>query len=524
MPDPSVSRFSLSGGRHAESNRFALPWRWQSAAASGGDVAVIDVGSNSVRLVIYRLEGRAIWTVFNEKVLAGLGRGLENTGALPAEGVADALTALRRFRAVVDAARPAAILTAATAAVREAKDGPQFVRRVREEAGFDLRVLSGPEEAHYSALGVLAGRPGADGVVGDLGGSSLELTRLRSGAAHGGVTLPLGPFALGAPRNFEPDRVRRLVDARLDATVDAYRDPHFHAVGGAMRTLALIHMEMAGYPLKIVHGYEMSGGEAVDAARFVAKQSKSSLERIPGISKKRIETLPWSAVVVERLVERLDLKTVILSAYGIREGLIFESMSVDLRRRDPLVEGCQALGALQGMARDLGPALTRWVGSAFGVLDPVFDERDQVLLAAVCRLADIGARLHPDHRAELAFLQVLRAPLAGWSHAERTFLAVAVFARYGGSGDYPEAEPVQRLLSREREERARALGLAMRLGCDLSGRSASLLDESSLVLRDGKLVLTATSAWADMLLGEQTAKRASALAAVLGLEPILGPA
>ncbi|HEY3813042.1 MAG TPA: Ppx/GppA phosphatase family protein [Caulobacteraceae bacterium] len=481
------------------------------------DYAVIDVGSNSVRLVLYRMEGRAIWTVFNEKVLAGLGRGVETTGELAAEGVEEAMRALRRFAAVVDGARPAAVFTAATAAVREAQDGHDFVHRVERETGLKLRILTGEEEARYSALGVLAGAKVNDAVVGDLGGSSLELVRVRDGEPEDGVSLPLGPFSLGAPKNFEPATVRALAQERLREVGRRFTTRRFHAVGGAWRTLALIHMEMTHYPLKIAHHYEMTARDVIDTARFVAKQSKGSLERIEGVSKKRVETLPWAAMVVEALTETLGFERLWISAYGIREGMLLESMTDEVRGRDPLVEGCASLGARQGVAEGLGPALASWLIPAFAGLEPVFDDRDLVLIEAAARLADIGARLHPDHRADLAFAQVLRAPIAGQSHAERAFLAVAVHARYRGSVETPDTDVIGRLLDKDRFDRARAVGLAMRLGCDLSGRTPSLLWQSRLEIEGDRLVLTAESARADMLLGEQTAKRANALADALDL-------
>jgi exopolyphosphatase/guanosine-5'-triphosphate,3'-diphosphate pyrophosphatase len=482
------------------------------------DVAVVDVGSNSVRLVIYRLEGRAIWTVFNEKVLAGLGRGVESSSSnLPPEGVREAMGALRRFKAVLDAARPSEIHAAATAAVRAAADGKAFVEQVARETGLKLRILTGEAEAHYSALGVLAGYPTAEGVVADLGGSSLELVRVRDGEPDDGVSLALGPFALGAPKGFDAGEVRDLAHQRLKGAAERFRTPVLHAVGGAWRNLALIHMDMSGYPLKIVHQYEMSGRDTIEIAHLISKQSKSSLERMRGVTRRRVDTLPFAAMAMEALVERLGVERVVMSAYGIREGLIFDAMTSELRARDPLVEGCSALGARQGVADGLGPALAEWLKPAFARLEPMFEARDRTLIEAACRLADVGARLHPDHRADLAFTQVLRAPIAGQSHPERAFIALAVHARYGGPPETPEPDVVRKLLNRERFDRARSLGLAMRLGCDLSGRTASLLSESALDFEDGRLVLTARPAWADMLLGEQTAKRATALATALDL-------
>lgn len=486
--------------------------------AAPRDAAVIDIGSNSVRLVVYRLEGRAIWTVFNEKVLAGLGRDLGDGGRLNPEGVAQTLAALKRFRAVLEAVKPAETFIAATAAVREAKDGAAFVKQILAETGFSTRVLSGEEEARYAALGVLAGAPDATGVVGDLGGASLELIRLEATGAGLGVTLPLGPFSLGVSDGFDLEKVRRLCAQRLAPVAEAFKTDVFHAVGGAWRNLALLHMRLTGYPLHVVHQYSISRGEALDAARLVAHQSKSSLERIEGMSRKRSETLPYAAVVLEQLIESLDLKRIEISAYGVREGLLFEAMPPGVRRLDPLIEGCASLGARQGVADELGAALDAWLAPALSQLPPCFGERDTVLASAACRLADLGARLHPDHRADLVFEQVLRAPIAGQTHAERAFLAAAAFARHATAFTPPEMDVLERLLSPARLKRARAVGAAIRLGCDLSGRSAPLLARSRLLIDKGDLLLTAEPGYADLLLGEQTAKRAGALAALLGLK------
>ncbi|MDP1632005.1 MAG: Ppx/GppA phosphatase family protein [Caulobacter sp.] len=484
-------------------------------ASDARDAAVIDVGSNSVRLVLYRLEGRAIWTVYNEKVLAGLGRDLGATGRLSETGVETALTALRRFRAVIEAAGPIDVFTAATAAVREAKDGPAFVARVKAETGLVLRVLSGQEEARYAALGVLAGAPLGEGVVGDLGGASLELVRLSPDGPVDGATLALGPFALAGTK---PDKARIEIDKRLAAVSDRFRTDSFQAVGGAWRNLALLHMRMSGYPLQIVHQYEMSRADALDAARFISRQSRASLEGIQGISRKRLETLPHAAMVMEALIERLGVRQIAVSAYGLREGLLFEAMSPETRDQDPLIEGCAALTSRRGIDETLGPTLEAWLEPVFAALPPIFGERDRVLRAAACRLADLGARLHPDHRADLVFEQVLRAPVAGQTHAERAFLAVAAFARHTSAASTPDGPIISRLLTDGQRKRARALGAAIRLGCDLSGRSAALLGQSQLALDDGRLTLSAADGQADMLLGEQSARRASQLAGLLGLK------
>jgi exopolyphosphatase/guanosine-5'-triphosphate,3'-diphosphate pyrophosphatase len=493
--------------------------------------AVIDVGSNSVRLVIYRLEGRAIWTLYNEKALAGLGRDLETTGRLSKEGIETAMTALRRFRVVLDGWEGLDLVVAGTAAVREAADGGLFVKRVKQETGFEIRVLTGAEEARYAALGVIAGEPQSRGVVGDLGGASLELIRLETAAADpanapDSVTLPLGPFALGAPRPLDIDVARKRIEAELAPNLGRFASDDFHAVGGGWRNLALLHMQLAGYPLRVAHQYEISRADALDVARFVERQSKTSLEGIEGLSKRRFETLSYSALVLDVLIERMGYKRVIVSAYGLREGLLFEAMPPEIRALDPLVAGAEALSP-GGPHQALGPALETWLKPVFDSLpplmaDPVLGARDARLVAAACRLADIGSRLHPDHRGDIAFEQMLRAPLAGMTHAERAFMALALFTRHTSTGAPPEPEAIARLLTPAMQQRARALGAALRLGCDLSGRNPAVLERSRLVIDKQRLRLIAEGGRGDMLLGEQTAKRAQALAQALKLKLSLG--
>ena len=475
------------------------------------DAAVIDIGSNSVRLVFYRIEGRAIWTGHNEKVLAGLGREVARTDRLSPEGVKASLTALKRFRVLLDAVQPSELHVVATAAVREAEDGPDFCDRIAADTGLKVRVLTGEEEARYAALGVLAGSPRAEGLAADLGGSSLELVPIRGGDVGSGVTLPLGPFAVQGSTDPKRELARALASApKADAEI-------LHAVGGAWRALALLHMRQKGHRLEIVHQYEMSSGEVAELARLMSLQSEESLGRLAKLAKQRAATLPHGARVLAALCERSGAQRVSFSAYGIREGLLLDAMPSDIRALDPLVEGCRALGVRVGLSDGFDRSLAAWLKGALEGQKTFFaPARAARLVEAGAALADIGARLHPDHRADVAFEQVLRAPVPGMDHTERAFLAAAVHARYGGGG-LPEHDLALRLLGREGLERARILGLALRLGSDLSGRAPSLLNATRLTRDGDDLVLRAARPQADLLLGEKVNKRLGALANALGL-------
>ncbi|MDV6329481.1 Ppx/GppA phosphatase family protein [Asticcacaulis sp. 201] len=482
------------------------------------NTAVIDIGSNSVRLVIYRVEGRSIWPVFNEKVLAGLGRDLKNTNALHKGGMRESLIALRRFKAILESYDLNGVHVVATAAIREANDGPEFVAEVQRQTGFQIRVLTGAEEAYYSAQGVRCGHADARGVVGDLGGSSLELIHLEGEALGQGITLPLGPFALGAPKPIEADKTYDLIKSHLAPLEGRFHNAQFHAVGGAWRNLALIWMQKQNYPLHVIQQFELPAREALSISRLIASQSPSSLEKIPGVSKRRLENISYAALVLQGLIEILKFDTLCFSAYGLREGLLFDEFDASLQQEDPLIAGCAALGHRLGINDDLGPNLANWANEFYDSVNTFVIERpSQKLIRAAAQLSDIGARLHPDHRADLACDQVLRAPIAGQNHQERVFLACATYTRYSGDPYTKEPILVSRILGEDMLQQATQLGLLLRLGCDLSAKSAKLLSHAHLRQQDLHLILSAKSGWEDLLLGEQTRRRARALAQALKL-------
>lgn len=484
------------------------------------NTAVIDIGSNSVRLVIYRVEGRSIWPIFNEKVLAGLGRELKVTGSLHKGGMQESLVALRRFKAILESYDLKDVHVVATAAIREAVDGPDFTATILDTTGFEVRVLSGAEEAHYSAMGVKCGHLDAEGVVGDLGGSSLELVNLSSENEQGlrGITLPLGPFALGAPKPVDLEATYKIVRDRLEPLQGRFSNRQFHAVGGAWRNLALIWMQKQNYPLQVIQQFELPAREALSIARLIASQSPSSLEKLPGVSKRRLENIAYAALVMQGLIEVLHFETLCFSAFGLREGLLFEALEAPLRADDPLIAGCASLGHRLGINDDLGPALAQWATEFYDSIDEAIIERPAVrLIRAAAKLSDIGARLHPDHRADLACDQVLRAPIPGQNHQERVFLACTIYTRYSGDPYTKEPVLISRILGEDMLRQATQLGLLLRLGCDLSAKSAQLLSYAHIRKDERSLTLSAKSGWEDLLLGEQTRRRARALAQSLKL-------
>jgi exopolyphosphatase/guanosine-5'-triphosphate,3'-diphosphate pyrophosphatase len=427
------------------------------------------------------------------------------------------MRAILRFATLIEASGVKSVFAVGTAAVREATDGAAFAARVREETGIPLRILDGGEEAQLSALGVSAGAPDAKGIVGDLGGASLELIEIGPKGPGRGETFPLGPLTLAREDDFDYARVSKQVEQTLHgAKVLTKRGGDFYAVGGAWRALGRIDMRMRNHPLGVLHHYEMSRTEVLKLADLVRKQSRRSLEKLEEAAAKRAETLPYAATVLERVMLEGQFERVIISAFGLREGVLIERMGPEALAEHPLIAAAEALAGRWTRASAFGRALEEWMAPMFVGQPIVFDKRrDVVLRGAAARLADVGGPLHPDQRIEIMFDLVLRAPLAAISHEERAFLAAAIHHRYTKAPPH-HADAYHRLLNEDQQAAASALGAALRLGADLSGRNEKLLASFEVEAVDGKLVLRVKKRVAE-LATDQALKRLDAAAEALGL-------
>lgn len=449
-------------------------------------IAVIDIGSNSLRLVVYDGLSRAPHVLFNEKVLCGLGRNLGKSGRLNPDAIEPALASLERFVALAQAIGVARLDIIATAAVRDASDGTEFVAEVTRRCGRAVRVLDGAAEGRLSALGVVAGIPHANGVVGDLGGGSVELVPVDLGQVGEGATLPLGPLRL-AEFSDDERRLREVVDKHL-ATVKwlrRYRGRSFYLVGGAWRALARIHMEQMNYPLHIIQNYTIPRSEAEQIFQFIGRLSRKSLEKMAAVSKKRIEAVPLAAFVLSRLVNVIEPDRLVFSAFGLREGHTYDLLPEAERRQDPLLAACREMAEASPRFGIAGDELFEWTSPLF----PAEDARRRRLRLATALLGDMAWREHPDYRAEAAFLLGLRMPVAGIDHGERIFVATALHARYGGPADSEVKARTKRLITEEDHTAARSIGLALRLGYTLSGGAPAILQRTRLALRDQEIVL-----------------------------------
>jgi exopolyphosphatase/guanosine-5'-triphosphate,3'-diphosphate pyrophosphatase len=478
-----------------------------------GPVAVVDIGSNSVRLVIYEALSRSPAVVHNEKAICAIGRDMVSTGQLHREGMKLALEALARFRMLADANHVEAREAVATAAARDAGNGQEFIRQAEVAWGGPIRILSGEEEARLAAEGVLAGTPTADGLVADLGGGSLDMVTVKAGRTGHALTLPIGPLRLMDAAKGDPDKGRDIADAQLDGldVLGQLKGRSLYAVGGAWRSFARLDMEDTGYRLHVLHNYEIPASRAIKLCKVVSRLSRKSLDKMKIISRRRAEALPFGAIVLERLLLAAELKDVVISAYGLREGLLYADLPPEERAKDPLIAFAVASNGRISRTPVHAQEVFQWSA-------PLFAEESaelQRIRHAICLFSDSGWRRHPDERALGSFTQVLTAPFAGAGHRARAIIATAVFHRYSGDEDHPREIALGDLLSGEDGALALRIGLAVRLAFALSASAVGELPHYRLRMTPTRLLLE-ISRRREMIAGEPVQKRLAELAAVFG--------
>ncbi len=451
-------------------------------------VAVIDVGSNSVRLVVYSGLTRTPIPLHNEKVICALGKGLEKSGQLNADGVGMAFDTVARFIGIARSLGAERIDTLATAAVRDAEDGAAFAKALEKRCDIKVQILTGKQEARRSALGVLCGIPDADGVVADLGGGSLELVQIGNGEMSEHTTLPLGLLRLMEASDGNRERALDIINKAVEKHkwVAKAKDKTLFAVGGAWRSLARVCIAQMNYPLHVLDNFALERTQAISLFDVISHLSPRSLEKIKGVSRARLATLPLAAAVLERLLEINRPRNLVFSIYGMREGQFFKALPDALRKQDPLVSLAEEIARGAGRSTAAGHETFEWMSPLFKEESP----RQKKLRLAACLLRDVWWTEHSDYRAEQAFLRVLRLPFLGLGHEDRAGLALALYYRYGSDPAEPIIKQAHSMLPESRIHRVQTIGLALRLAYALSAGAPGVVKRTSLKVTAGLLILT----------------------------------
>ncbi len=472
-------------------------------------VGVIDIGSNSLRLVLYDRISRAPIVLFNEKVMCALGRSLNRTGRLDADGVVLARDNIERFVMLSRQLGVGRLDVLATSAVRDAEDGPSFVAEIEKRNNIKVTVVDGLREGRLSASGVLAGIPDADGITGDLGGGSVELAITGPQPSGFVVSLPIGPLRLLEAAGDPHTAIDKAIDGVPWLAQTAGKP--FYAVGGAWRALARIHMEHNNYPLHVIQNYGIERHSAELFLGLIERQSRRSLEKIMGFSRKRLETVPLAAYVLAKLLNRIQPSQIIFSALGLREGHLYELLPAAEQRQDPLLAFATDMARANPRFGAGGDELVRWTDPLFPKETP--DQRR--LRRAASLLSDIGWNEHPDYRDQQVYMRCLRMPAPGLDHPGRAFIANVLHARYGGEIEAPELDCSRALLDEAVFLQARAVGHAFRLAYTLTGGAPGLLDRTAVAIEASGVALTVPEHTA-IYTGEAVQRRLDALGRALG--------
>jgi exopolyphosphatase/guanosine-5'-triphosphate,3'-diphosphate pyrophosphatase len=378
------------------------PQAWTADPVFGPDetlhVGVIDVGSNSVRFVVFDGAPRSPAYFYNEKIMCALGAGLSDTGRLNPRGRERALDALCRFAALARGMGLQSVMAVATAAVREALDGPDFVEEVARRTGLRLDVIPGDEEARLSAQGVMLGWPGSFGLVCDIGGSSMELADLDQGQVGRRVTSPLGGLKLQEFKGGQKALGKHIAEVidRLHEEMGRETGMRIFLVGGSWRAIARIDMERRNWPLTVLHEYRMTPAAVAATRSFIAENDVMAMRTRLSISEDRMVLVPFAVQVLDELVRVFRPKDIAVSSYGIREGMLYGRMPPSLRDRDPLLESCRFQERRDARLPGFGETLYKFVLPLF----PDTDWQRRRVIEAACLLHDVNWRAHPDYRAE----------------------------------------------------------------------------------------------------------------------------
>ncbi|MEM8749747.1 MAG: exopolyphosphatase [Pseudomonadota bacterium] len=479
-------------------------------------VAIVDIGSNSVRLVVYEGLSRSPTPLFNEKVLCGLGGQIAQTGRLNEDGVVRALAALRRFRLLAQQTGADDMFILATAAAREASNGPAFIKEAEAILDRKIHVLTGPEEAKFAAFGIVCGFKSPVGVSADMGGGSVEFTLVDKNPVGEGHTLPLGGLRLRDESEGSLNKARQLCRKALakNPVLKSSVGGMFYAVGGTWRAFGRLHMARCKYPLHVMHNYEISAEEAKKLCGRLTRDNNSAVRGMEAISSSRQALIPFGAVLLQEIMRIMKPEKIVFSGLGVREGYLYSLLPEKVQRADPLLTAAEEMAVLRARSPAHARELVKWTGAAFRALGLSETKDESRYRKAACLLADITWRSHPDYRGDQALNLISNANFVGVDHSGRAYLALASYFRHEGVSLNGYKPPLLAVAEDRVVHRAHVLGALFRVAYLFSAAMPGVLPQIRLVKGDEGFDIVVPHALRNFE-GERLDRRLSGLAEVV---------
>jgi exopolyphosphatase/guanosine-5'-triphosphate,3'-diphosphate pyrophosphatase len=391
-------------------------------------LAIIDIGSNSARLVIYQRENTGQLRILGSARQAlRLVREVDRGRLLSPEAIASTLRTLAEFLSIIGAYGAKHTVAVATAAVRDADNGKELIERVRVELGLQIKLIDSNKEAHYGCIGGIRSLPVNDGVLFDLGGGSVQIVEFQKRRPGSGSSLPLGSLRLSeAFLRHDPPSKREVKDLRAhveDALEKANQrrlksDEVAVGVGGTIRNLAKVAARLNSYPIERINGYTLSREKLEEIVDWLCQNPIRSARKVAGLSRDREDSIVGGALAIQALVDAIGARAIIVSGQGVREGLIYSHANEDLPSPEKVREG-----ALLSLARRFSTWNVEWAERratiASKLLDSLVPRADtdiKMALHQAAFLLDIGRSVDFFDRFNHAASMVINTDLDGFSH------------------------------------------------------------------------------------------------------------
>ena len=430
-------------------------------------IGIIDIGSNSIRLVVFDGPKRSPLYLYNEKVFYRLGQNSLGGQNFTDKILAEVTNIIDRFVTISRNMKAVKIIAFGTSALREANNSTDLIKMIFNRTAINVEIISGEAEAEYAAKGILLGFPNAFGAICDLGGNSVEFGTIFEGKVINCKTALLGPLALNKLFGIKKDaksHMKAVIDSLNIIQQNDLRKKLF-LIGGSWRAIAKFHMELTEYPLKIIQGYKIKAKELKKTLSLINSGLGKKKLLMTNIPNERLELLPYSANLLEIILETYRFDSVIFSSFGVREGFLFDQLTEKEKKRDPLLEAAKYFERKESRFPKLSRSVFNWIAP----FHKKFNKKNKRLILAACKLHDITWIAHPDYKMEMCLELITRSNISGLSHKDRMFLAMILLFRHKIKSEVIQDLDLFHLVSKQKRGIAMLIGKSLRLASTFFG-------------------------------------------------------